>query len=219
MVDAAGEEQVALTHKEMAYSNGARYEGTVNAMNQRQGHGTLTFPNNEATYVGEFHEGQMTTGKITYHDTGNDCYFEGTFENGQWDVGIYKKGPAHYKGTFVNQQMEGHYIVTWDNGIKYDGQVVDNKLEGPGVMTFDDGNIATIDGIWTNDTLTKCNMLTMRDGSTANNYDPISGKLRGEGTVKVGASTYTGFWDEDGKLNGEGTIINDDNQGSFQGTF
>lgn len=57
MVDAAGEEQGPLTQKEMAYSNGASYEGTVNAMNQRQGHGTLKFPNNEATYVGEFHEG------------------------------------------------------------------------------------------------------------------------------------------------------------------
>ena len=70
-------------------------------------------------------------------------------------------------------------MVTWENGIKYDGKVVDNKLEGPGVMTFDDGNIATIEGVWTNDTLTTCNMLTMRDGSTANNYDPVSGKLRG----------------------------------------
>lgn len=62
-------------------------------------------------------------------------------------------------------------------------------------------------------------MLTMRDGSTADNYDPVSGKLFGEGTVKVGASTYTGNWNAEGKLNGPGTIINDDGQGSFEGNF
>ena len=115
--------------------------------------------------------------------------------------------------------MEGNYKVTWDNGIEYDGMIEDNKLHGEGSMTFNDGNILKIEGVWTNDTLTKCNMLTMRDGSTADNYDPVSGKLRGEGTVKVGASTYTGNWDEEGKLNGPGSIVNDDNQGSFQGAF
>ena len=86
-------------------------------------------------------------------------------------------------------------------------------------MTFEDGNIQTIEGTWNNDTLTKCSKLTMRDGSTADNYDPVSGKLRGEGTVKVGASTYSGHWNDEGKLSGPGTIINDDNQGSFQGEF
>ena len=90
----------------------------------------------------------MTTGKITYHDTGNDCWFEGTFENGQWDVGSYKKGPATYKGKFLNQSMEGSYKVTWDNGIEYEGMIEDNKLHGEGSMTFNDGNILKIEGVW-----------------------------------------------------------------------
>ena len=59
----------------------------------------------------------------------------------------------------------------------------------------------------------------MRDGSTATNYMPSEGKLVGQGTVKVGSSTYEGTWDANGRLNGEGTIVNDDNQGSFQGMF
>lgn len=130
----------------------------------------------------------MTNGKITYHDSGNDCHFTGTFKDGQWDVGIYKKGPATYDGKFVNQGMEGEYTVTWDNGIQYVGTIHDNKLHGAGEMTFNDGNILKIKGTWTNDTLTACELLTMRDGSTADNYDPQSGKLRGNGTVKVGAS-------------------------------
>ena len=115
--------------------------------------------------------------------------------------------------------MQGNYVVTWDNGIKYEGAIEDNKLHGEGTMTFDDGNIKTIQGEWQNDTLTTCKLLTMRDGSTATNYNPVTGKLQGEGVVKVGSSTYTGNWDEQGKLNGPGTILNDNNQGSFSGNF
>ena len=96
--------------------------------------------------------------------------------------------------------MEGRYKINWDDGIEYEGYIEDNKLNGDGTMTFDDGSIWKIEGVWENDTLTKCNLLTMRDGSTANNYDPISGKLKGEGKVKVGTKTYTGIWDNEGKL-------------------
>ena len=71
-------------------------------------------------------------------------------------------------------------------------------------MTFTEGNIAKINGVWTNDTLETCNLLTMRDKSTATNYVPSEGKLKGQGTVKVGSSTYTGEWDENGRLNGRG---------------
>ena len=37
MVEAEVEEEVPLQYKEMTYSNGASYKGTVNAMNQRHG--------------------------------------------------------------------------------------------------------------------------------------------------------------------------------------
>ena len=86
-------------------------------------------------------------------------------------------------------------------------------------MTFKEGNIEKINGVWANDTLATCKLLTMRDKSTATNYMPSEGKLVGQGTVKVGSSTYEGTWDENGRLNGHGTIVNDDNQGSFEGMF
>ena len=86
-------------------------------------------------------------------------------------------------------------------------------------MTFKEGNIEKINGVWANDTLVDCKLLTMRDKSTATNYRPSEGKLVGQGTVKVGSSTYEGTWDENGRLNGPGTIVNDDNQGSFEGNF
>ena len=52
MAEAAGEEVAPLQTKELTYSNGATYKGTVNAQNQRHGKGFLTFPNGEATYDG-----------------------------------------------------------------------------------------------------------------------------------------------------------------------
>ena len=124
-----------------------------------------------------------------------------------------------YEGIFENQSMNGKFKVEWTSGIIYNGQIEANKLHGEGEMTFKEGNIAKIKGVWANDTLETCNLLTMRDNSTATNYVPSEGKLVGQGTVKVGNSTYEGTWDENGRLNGEGSIVNDDNQGSFEGMF
>ena len=53
-------------------------------------------------------------------------------------------------------------------------------------------------------------MLTMRDGSTATNFQPQGehkGKLFGEGKVTVGDTKYEGEWDASGMLNGKGKIF------------
>ena len=76
-------------------------------------------------------------------------------------------------------------------------------------MTFKEGPIATIQGTWSQGQLDSCKLLTRRDGSTADNYQVSSGKLVGEGTVKVQNSTFTGTWSENGMLNGEARIQND----------
>jgi len=61
----------------------------------------------------------------------------------------------------------------------------------------------------------------MKDGSTATNYVPSKGKLVGQGVVKVDTSTFTGSWNDQGRLEGAGkiTIVQNQGQGSFQGTF
>lgn len=115
--------------------------------------------------------------------------------------------------------MNGKFKVEWTSGISYNGMIEANKLHGEGVMTFKEGNIASIKGVWANDTLEQCNLLTMRDGSTATNYKPSEGKLVGQGKVKVGSSMYEGTWDDNGRLNGDGSIVNENNQGSFTGSF
>lgn len=161
--------------KEIVYSNGAKYRGQVNGMDQRDGDGKLEFPNNEAEFVGIFKNGQMREGKIKYFSGQpliDECSFEGTFENNQWKEGKYKKGLATYKGTFANQTMNGYYTVTWDNGIVYNGNIKDNKLHGEGEMTFPEGNIKKVEGVWANDQMETCKMMTMANGSTADNYNP-----------------------------------------------
>ena len=87
-------------------------------------------------------------------------------------------------------------------------------------MIFKEGPIASIEGVWSNNKLETCTLLTKRNenGSTATatNYQMSSGKLVGPGTVVVGKSTFTGTWDDNGLLNGEAAIHNE-NQSSFQG--
>ena len=112
-------------------------------MNQRHGKGKLDFPNGEAVYDGFFEGGNMTKGKLEYLQAGGECWFEGTFLNGSWHDGTYKKGSAEYKGIFTNQTMNGKFKVEWKtSGITYDGDIKDNKLNGEGTMTFKEGNIA-----------------------------------------------------------------------------
>ena len=65
----------------------------------------------------------MTKGKLDYLQAGGECWFEGTFQNGTWHKGSYKKGSAVYTGIFENQAMNGKFKVVWTSGITYDGQI------------------------------------------------------------------------------------------------
>lgn len=217
--DQQEQQEPAAPAKTISYSNGASYHGEVNRENQRHGQGTLTFANNEAVFTGRFEIGNMVEGKIAYPNQEGDCFFEGHFRNNSWYQGVYKRGTTTYEGTFENQKMDGEYKVTWASGIVYVGAVKNNKLEGQGVMTFAQGNIAEIKGVWRADELERCELLTMKNGATATNYNPKKGRLTGPGTVKVGVSTYVGTWDENGKLNGHVSIENDNGQGKFTGAF
>ena len=164
----------------------------------------------------------MAMGKISYLKVGGTCNFEGTFKaDGSWDTGTYRKGAANYTGTFTDgQNMTGRFTIEWINSeIKYDGMVKNNKLHGDGIMTFKKSKIRELVGTWEDDKMKTCSKVTLEDGSTATNYNPITGQLEGRGVVRVGASTYEGTWTETGRLNGHGTISNDNDQGSFSGEF
>ena len=92
--------------------------------------------------------------------------------------------------------MSGNFTVEWTTtGTVYRGQLQDDKLHGDGLLTYKEGSIASIDGTWNQGELETCKLMTRRDESTATNYQISSGKLVGEGTVKVENSTFTGTWD------------------------
>ena len=94
----------------------------MNAQNKRHGKGILRFPRGEGVYVGIFEEGAMTKGRITYPKAEVETWFKGTFLNGQWDKGVYRKGPVLYEGTFINQEIDGFFKIIWETtGIIYEG--------------------------------------------------------------------------------------------------
>lgn len=168
-----------LAVRNIVYSNGATYDGQVNAMNQRHGQGKLKFAGDKAVFEGIFKGGMMSTGKISYlEQAGGECCFEGTFEGNQWHKGVYTKGGATYKtlkeGVFENQTMKGEFEITWPSKVVYKGNVLNNELQGKGTMTFPAGHgkIKEIQGNWKTD-LEKCDLLTMQNGDTATNYNHL----------------------------------------------
>ena len=164
-----------LPVRNIVYSNGATYDGQVNAMNQREGQGKLKFAGDKAVFEGIFEGGQMSKGKVTYlEQAGGECSFEGTFKGNQWGKGIYTKGGATYEGTFADQTMKGKFKITWPSKVVYEGGVQNNELHGEGVMTFPPGHgkIKEVKGTWKSD-LEKCALLTMENGDTATNYNHL----------------------------------------------
>ena len=114
----------------------------------------------------------MSKGKIDYSESaGAECWFDGTFKDGKWDTGKYKKGTATYEGSFQDQTMNGKYKVTWNSGIVYNGLIRENKLNGEGVMNFPkgSGNIDSIKGVWNDDTLESSSLITMKEVTDATN--------------------------------------------------
>ena len=106
--------------------------------------------------------------------------------------------------------MTGKFEIWWDSGAYYNGDLANSKLCGKGFMTFTTGKIRRIEGQWDNNKMTKCDLITMDDESTATNYQPETGLLVGEGKVKSGDSLYEGTWDDNGCLTGIATITNKD---------
>lgn len=151
---------------EINYKNGATYKGK-HKDHLRDGYGELKTGN--VTFDGFFKENRFVSGKLTYSDT---CWFDGTFENEQFKHGTFHNNSVEYRGSFKGQTMVGEFSVKWPSNIKYVGPVSNNKLNGKGVMTFPDGvgNIKQVEGTWENDQLIQCDLLTMHDGSTADNF-------------------------------------------------
>ena len=91
-------------------------------------------------------------------------------------------------------------------------------------MTFKVGEIKGIVGVWENDELKKCKKLKLDQDQEADNYNPVSGLLEGDGTVIVGIGEkrckYVGKWDfVSGKLQGLAKVFDANDNLIFEGNF
>jgi len=93
------------------YPNGDTYQGTMKA-GLREGSGTYTFANGNASYVGGYKENKKSgKGKFTYPD--------GATYEGDWEGDL-----RHGQGTY-----------TYVNGDYYEGEWKDGKKNGSGVYS------------------------------------------------------------------------------------
>ena len=143
--------------------NGAIFEGKFENGSQ-SGYGTLT--TKERILKGEFKsfylEGQGEMIDLVTKDYYIGPFREGVpFTLGNLEVGEYYFGDANlstmkpkkskdrklYVGSFFKGEMNGHGIINFPNGDKYDGQVEKGVPHGQGLMMWKNGD--TLEGVWT----------------------------------------------------------------------
>lgn len=152
-------------HGECTWPDGSKYDGDfINDM--MSGHGEYTWPDGDK-YVGKFASGKMTNdGSLVRSDKGQitqskgNMKFDFSTKSGygviswkEWRNKRYTTpdGSLHsesrpvlikkYEGDIVNGKMEGHGVMTWENGDKYEGEWVDDKRNGDGTYYYKDGRI------------------------------------------------------------------------------
>ena len=83
-----------------------------------------------------------------------------------------------YVGEFLNNELHGQGIFTWDNGDRYIGEHKNNKRDGQGVFNYNDG--ASYSGTWKDGEKNGKGKLTWPDGSTYEG-EFVNGIREGEG--------------------------------------
>jgi hypothetical protein len=133
------EEGVVLVKVSKTYDNGHKYEGTLNAIDEkRHGKGKYTTPDG-SVYEGEFKNGDK-------HGQGTYFFASGSKYIGQWingrrsGEGTYTHPDgSKYIGLWENDMRNGKGVSTFSNGKKYTGEFKDDKMHGQGIHTFSDG--------------------------------------------------------------------------------
>ncbi len=103
-------------------------------------------------YIGEFKEGKFN-GKGKFYLDGKTLTFEGMFKNSNWDgPGIYYLENGTAEGNFVNNKMNGTYILTKKDGSKHKATFENNKMISSTWISGskNSANIKTIlESVWT----------------------------------------------------------------------
>lgn len=81
--------------------------------------------------------------------SGRFSFPDGSFYEGEWKeingiksrdgMGLFSSGPESYKGSWVNDAMEGDGTYTFASGAVYSGSFAQNKFNGNGKYQYADG--------------------------------------------------------------------------------
>ena len=155
-----------------------RGEGEVNAQGEKEGRGTLVFPD------GNMYEGQWRAGK---------AHGQGKYTVATGDV---------YEGEFVEGAPHGHGKYSYSSGSVYEGEWVADKKHGRGKLTHADGN--SYEGEWAEGKKHGKGMYTYADGASYEG-EYAEDKKHGKGTeTYASGDSYEGEWADD-KKHGKGT--------------
>lgn len=192
------------------YSDGAHYEGSVEAGEIRHGTGSLTWSTGESyegTWVNDvqsgdgkmvwpglgIYTGQFQNGKRQGHGiftwtydgalvTGQPVSFDGEWE----DDHIGSSGTmvfanlGIYEGEFSKGSRSGQGTFTWDNGDQYFGTWAKDQISGEGILTLKDGSL--LEGQFNNNLLTKGTVTYAVDGGMATR-NVLNGKPQSAVTI------------------------------------
>lgn len=141
--------------------NGDFYKGELHH-DQKHGHGTMKFADGRV-FVGEYANGEMTEGKMTYRD--------GSTYQGFWKDGMrHGRGTcvfvdgAVYEGDFIEGEFYGQGKMTWADGGWYKGEWKNGDMEGHGKEIRPDGTLRH-EGPW-------------KKGTPARGWEPVGNKRK-----------------------------------------
>jgi len=124
------------------YADGGVYEGEF-SLGKRQGQGVLKFANGDF-YNGYFVDEKYSgLGKLTGKSSGLTA--EGEYLNGELTKGkiTFASGQID-EGTYSNRKLNGKGKIISPNGVITEGNYVDGKLDGLATITSKSGQITTV---------------------------------------------------------------------------
>ncbi len=123
------------------FTNGDRYVGTFRN-NFPHGNGTL-YTADGAVTIGEWKEGEYT-GASASRPAELGC-IAGNCQDGHGTY-VFRDATATYSGTFVDARPEGHGVIRYVNGDRYEGEWLKGAFHGTGTLFRRDGS--QVQGIW-----------------------------------------------------------------------
>ena len=145
---AASNDKSSITSTYLDKIHNDSYQGAFQD-NKYHGQGTLSYGDGRV-FTGTFDKGSIARGTMSYTDGSS---YQGAFKDHKRhdDHGLYlyPDGGSQYKGSFVNDAMQGHGSMVWKSGTKYVGEFQNSVRHGLG-REFDASGNVLFEGLWKN---------------------------------------------------------------------